>query len=68
MRSVTANTRQDGEELLRLAAEISLRPQTTRFALAEANDALLRLKRDQIQGSGVLVVEPPPGPVAAPRP
>jgi propanol-preferring alcohol dehydrogenase len=68
IRSVTANTRQDGEELLRLAGEIPLRPQTTRFALADANEALLRLKRDQIQGSGVLVVEPPPGPVAAPRP
>jgi propanol-preferring alcohol dehydrogenase len=68
IRSVTANTRRDGEELLRLAAEIPLRPQTTRFALADANEALLRLKRDQIQGSGVLIVEPPPGPIAAPRP
>jgi alcohol dehydrogenase, propanol-preferring len=58
IRSVTANTRQDGEELLRLAAEIPLRPQTTRFALADANEALLRLKRDQIQGSGVLAIRP----------
>ena len=58
LRSVTANTRQDGEELLRLAAEIPLRPKTTEFQLPEANEALRQLKRDQIQGSGVLTVAP----------
>ena len=56
LRSVTANTRQDGEELLRIAAEIPLRPQTTAFPLADANRALQQLKRDGIQGSGVLLV------------
>jgi propanol-preferring alcohol dehydrogenase len=56
LRSVTANTRADGEELLRLAAEIPLRPQTTRFALADANRALQLLKHDGISGSGVLEV------------
>jgi propanol-preferring alcohol dehydrogenase len=54
---VTANTRADGEELLRLAAEIPLRPQTTPFPLAEANQALRSLKHDAIRGSGVLLVE-----------
>ena len=54
--SVTANTRQDGEELLRLAADIPLRPQTTTFPFADANRALLQLKRDGIQGSGVLML------------
>lgn len=54
LRSVTANTRQDGEELLRIAAEIPLRPQTTTFALADANRALQQLKHDAIRGSGVL--------------
>lgn len=56
LRSVTANTRADGEELLRIAAEIPLRPQTTSFALREANRALQQLKHDAIRGSGVLLV------------
>ena len=56
LRSVTANTRRDGEELLRIAAEIPIRPQTTTFALDEANRALQQLKHDAIQGSGVLLV------------
>jgi len=56
VRSVTANTRADGEELLRIAAEIPIRPQTTSFPLHEANRALQQLKHDAIQGSGVLVI------------
>jgi alcohol dehydrogenase, propanol-preferring len=55
LRSVTANTRKDGEELLKLAAEVPLRPQTTSFALSDANRALQLLKHDKINGSGVLV-------------
>jgi alcohol dehydrogenase, propanol-preferring len=58
VRSVTANTRADGEELLRIAAEIPIRPQTTSFPLEDANRALQQLKRDGLQGSGVLVVGP----------
>lgn len=57
-RSVTANTRQDGEELLRLAAEIPLRPKTGEFPLQEAKAALQQLERDQIQGTGVLPISP----------
>jgi propanol-preferring alcohol dehydrogenase len=57
LRSVTANTRADGEELLKLAANIPLRPQVTKFPLREANAALQRLKHDGIVGSGVLMVE-----------
>ncbi len=56
LRSVTANTRRDGEELLGLAAEIPLMPQITTFPLDEANEALRALKEDHIRGSGVLVV------------
>lgn len=56
LRSVTANTRADGEELLRIAAEIPIRPQTTAFPLHDANRALQQLKHDAIQGSGVLLV------------
>jgi propanol-preferring alcohol dehydrogenase len=55
VRSVTANTRADGEELLRVAAEVPLRPKVTTFPLAEANAALQRLKRDAIDGTGVLI-------------
>lgn len=56
LRSVTANTRRDGEELLRLAAEIPLRTHIEEFALEEANQALQKLKRDGIQGAAVLRV------------
>ncbi len=55
--SVTANTREDGLELLRIAAEIPIRPQVTLFPLREANLALRTLKEDAMKGSGVLVVE-----------
>ena len=55
VRSVTANTRADGAELLRLAAEIPLRPRTTTFPLDDANRALLQLKHSAIQGAGVLI-------------
>jgi propanol-preferring alcohol dehydrogenase len=57
LRSVTANTRADGEGLLREAAEIPLRPKVTLFPLEEANRALQMLKADRISGSGVLVVD-----------
>ena len=56
LRSVTANTRADGEELLELATKIPLVPEITRFKLEEANLALQKLKADGIQGSGVLVL------------
>lgn len=54
VRSVTANTRQDGEDLLREAAEIPVRPKVTLFPLADANRALMLLKSDELQGTGVL--------------
>lgn len=54
--SVTANTREDGEELLRIAAEIPIRPRVQTFPLSEANEALIRLKEDRMEGSGVLVI------------
>jgi len=57
LRSVTANTRQDGLDLLREAAAIPIRPRTQRFALADANDALARLKQGRIRGAAVLHAE-----------
>ncbi|NNG45675.1 MAG: zinc-dependent alcohol dehydrogenase family protein [Deltaproteobacteria bacterium] len=56
IRSVTANTRQDGEDLLREASEIPLRPKVTLFALEEANRALKLLKAGKLEGTGVLTV------------
>ncbi len=53
--SVTANTRVDGEQLLTEAARIPVRPAVTTFSLAQANEALERLERGAIAGSGVLV-------------
>jgi len=57
LRSVEANTRADGRGLLREAAEAGVRARITRFPLAEANEALIRLKQDRIDGSAVLVVD-----------
>lgn len=56
IRSVTANTREDGHDLLAEAAEIPIRPHTTTYALEEANDALADLKADRIDGTGVLLI------------
>lgn len=56
VRSVTANTRADGTELLRLAGQIPLRPATTPFPLTDANRALQQLKHEAIRGAGVLVI------------
>jgi len=55
VRSVTANTRADGEELLAEAARIPIRPETTAFPLTEANRALTLLKQGGFTGSGVLL-------------
>jgi propanol-preferring alcohol dehydrogenase len=57
LRSVEANTRKDGEDLLREAAEIPIRPSVTPFPLEAANEALIALKADRLDGTGVLVVE-----------
>ena len=56
IRSVTANTKQDGLDLLREAAAIPIRPHTHQFPLTEANQALQALKAGAIQGAGVLRV------------
>jgi propanol-preferring alcohol dehydrogenase len=56
IRSVTANTRQDGLDLLQEAAAIPIRTHTQRFKLEEANQALQALKAGTIKGAGVLQV------------
>ena len=57
LRSVTANTRRDGEALLRLAAQIPIRTHTVSYPLEDATRALLDLKHDRIRGAAVLEVE-----------
>ena len=54
--SVEANTREDGRGLLVEAAEIPIRARVTEFPLERANEALIRLKHDGIDGSAVLRV------------
>jgi propanol-preferring alcohol dehydrogenase len=56
LRSVTANTRADGEALLREAAAIPIRPRVTEMPLVDANQGLRRLKEDGLEGTGVLMV------------
>jgi len=56
--SVTANTHEDGRELLAEAAVIPIRPHVTTYSLADANRALQDLKADRINGTGVLVIGP----------
>jgi propanol-preferring alcohol dehydrogenase len=56
IRSVTASTRKDGEELLQIAAEILIQTKTVSFPLSDANQALLLLKQGKINGAGVLVI------------
>ncbi len=56
IRSVANNTRQDGDDFLRIAAEIPIRTQVQEFPLAEANRALNMLKHDAVRGAAVLRV------------
>jgi len=54
VRSVANNTRRDGEDFLKIAAEIPIRTEVREFALEEANEALNALKNDAIRGAAVL--------------
>ena len=55
MRSVANLTWRDGLEFLALAPRIPVRTTVTTFALAEANEALDRLRSGRIVGAAVLV-------------
>lgn len=54
LRSVTSNTRRDGEELLRLAARLEIRPEVSTYAFDEADQALADLQGGRAAGSLVL--------------
>jgi alcohol dehydrogenase, propanol-preferring len=55
LRSVTANTRQDGRELLEFAARHPLRVTTTPYPLDRADQALADLAADRVNGAAVLI-------------
>jgi propanol-preferring alcohol dehydrogenase len=55
IRSVANFTRQDARELLQLAAKIPIRTSYEVLPLADANEALARHERGEIEGAAVLV-------------
>jgi len=55
LRSVTANTRQDGAEFLQLAVRLDLRVRATRYPMSAADRALADLAADRVTGAAVLV-------------
>ena len=55
VRSVANLTRADGEEFLALAPQVPVRTRVEVFPLAEANEALGRLRAGRITGAAVLV-------------
>ncbi len=57
LRSVTANTRADGEALLAEAAAIPIRPRVQRYVLTDANRALQDLAADRVEGTAVLLID-----------
>src|SRR5580692_7778164 len=56
LRSVTANTRRDGEEFLAEAARIRVRVSTVAYPMERADEALRVLRDDRVNGAAVLVV------------
>ncbi|WP_169987774.1 zinc-binding alcohol dehydrogenase family protein [Microbispora sp. H10836] len=57
LRSVTANTRADGREFLRLAARHHPRVTTTPYAFDAADRALADLAADRVEGAAVLLMD-----------
>jgi propanol-preferring alcohol dehydrogenase len=58
IRSVANLTRRDGEEFLAIAPQVPVKTEMQVFPLAEANEALERLRRGQLQGAAVLEIGP----------
>ena len=53
--SVANLARRDGEEFLALAPRVPVRTRVQTFGLADANEALDRLRAGKIEGAAVLV-------------
>jgi propanol-preferring alcohol dehydrogenase len=56
LRSVTANTRDDGVRLLRTAEDARVQVSTTPYRFEQANEALRDLAHDRVTGAAVLVM------------
>jgi propanol-preferring alcohol dehydrogenase len=56
VRSVANLTRADGREFMELAARTSIHTEVEEFDLADANEALRRLKSGDMRGAAVLVI------------
>lgn len=57
VRSVTAGTRRDAEDLLEVAAEVPVKTEVETFPLKDANKALILMKESKIRGAGTLLIE-----------
>src|SRR5260221_1019487 len=55
IRSVANLTRADGDDFMRIAAEVPIAATVTRFRLAEANDALAGLREGRLTGAAVIL-------------
>src|SRR6266550_4726044 len=55
--SVANLTRRDGEEFLEIAPRVPIKTETETFPLAEANEALTRLRAGRLTGAAVLVMD-----------
>jgi alcohol dehydrogenase, propanol-preferring len=55
LRSVTNMTRADARDFLALSAQIGVMPKVTVFSLEQANEALIAVKNDSIDGAAVIV-------------
>jgi propanol-preferring alcohol dehydrogenase len=55
LRSVANMTRADARDFLALAAQIGMKPKVTAFSLDQANEALMAVKNDAVDGAAVIV-------------
>jgi propanol-preferring alcohol dehydrogenase len=56
IRSVTANTRRDGDDFLRLAHRLGMQVTTQPYPFERADDALADLAEDRVTGAAVLIM------------
>jgi propanol-preferring alcohol dehydrogenase len=54
LRSVANMTRSDARDFLTLAAQIGMKPKVTVFSLDQANEALIAVKNDAVDGAAVI--------------
>lgn len=55
IRSVANMTRADANDFLQVASEIGIRPKVTAFSLEDANEALLAVKTNSVDGAAVII-------------